>query len=129
MSHTQNIGPLFDWQRPEPVPTSPLARNTDPETSKVSATMLLDNPVRLSELHQRALTMVTEMPGLTANDYERHAQGSDPTQHRTIARRLSELADWNLIHRKGTLLDAESGRPCVRWYPGPGPKEESGDDF
>ena len=120
-----------------PVPTLPLARTTDPETSKASARALQDNPVRLGRLQEQALLLVEAHPGCTANELERIVQleravtqieclksrTEDPTQYRSIARRLSDLAHATKIHRSGTKVDPESGRKGECWWPGPDPKE------
>jgi hypothetical protein len=104
-----------------PVPTLPLARNTDPKTSEEAARVLQENPRRLGRLQERALILVERYPGRTANEYERMVESTDPTQDRSIARRLSDLEHATKIHRSGSKVDPESGRKCECWWPGPDP--------
>lgn len=96
-----------------PLATLPLARTTDPQTSKDAAQAMSGSPA-LGNAQQLALFLVRQCPGLTANALARLAGVDDP---RKINRRLRELARLDLIDDYGTHVDPETGRKGVRWWP------------
>ena len=96
-----------------PVPTLPLARNTDPSTSKEAAASLKGS-TQLGQAQLDALWLVQLYPGRTALELARVAGHGDP---RKVNRRLRELARADLIEDYGETVDAITGRRCLRWWP------------
>ena len=100
-----------------PLRTSPLARHSDPVTSKEAA-LDMRGSVRLGELQGLALRMVRSFPGAMAQELSTYSGQSDP---RTLNRRLSELRKAGLVtNRPGTpdefRRNPESGKRCQRWW-------------
>lgn len=96
-----------------PVPTLPLARNSDPATSKAAADSLRGSKA-LGQAQLTALCLVRAYPGSTANTLARLAGDGDP---RKINRRLRELQRAELIKDEGEVADSITHKRCLRWWP------------
>jgi hypothetical protein len=96
-----------------PVPTLPLARNTDPATSKEAAASLAGS-TQLGQAQLDALCLVRAYPGRTANELARAAGHGDP---RKVNRRLIELKRVDLIEVRGSSVDAITHKRGLRWWP------------
>lgn len=94
-------------------PTLPLARNTDPLTSKLAADAMAGS-VELGQAQQHALTLVKANPGRLSNELARIAGEGDP---RIINRRLRELQRAGYIEDRGTAVDPQTGKAGLRWWP------------
>ena len=101
------FGPLFA------VPTSPLARKTDPETSKESAAAMKGSR-RRGDMHHLVLEAVRLHPGSTASELTAHEGFADP---RLINRRLGELEDSGLIQVRGRRRNPATGQKEMCWWP------------
>lgn len=101
-----------------PVPTSPLHRRSDPETSAASAEAMKGSDA-LKTGQGRAYYAVFTNPGSTALELARLLGDADP---RRVNRRLSELRTAGLVvnapvgskHR--SKVDPETGRSALRWW-------------
>jgi hypothetical protein len=87
----------------------PLARTTDPATSKAAAREIVD---RLPELQRFALRAVENYPGRTANELSEALGLRDP---RTLNRRLGEVEAAGLVRRAAPRRCAVSGRTAATW--------------
>ena len=96
-----------------PLPTSPLARHSDPVTSKEAAADMRGS-VRLGVLQERALEMVRRHPGHITHCLADFAGESD---ERILGRRLSELEARGLVYREGSEVSGRTGKRCQRWWP------------
>ena len=106
-----------------PVPTLPLARNTDPSTSKEAAASLAEvwlafltnkGITQLGQAQLDALCLVRAYPGKTALELSRAAGHEDP---RHVNRRLRELERVELIVVRGSSVDPITRKRGMRWWP------------
>ena len=96
--------PLLDLMR-----TPPIARNTDPVTSHLSAE---ETTRRNREGHCRALlTLIFECPGLTAGEYAARS-GIEGAW-----KRISDLVRTEQAYYAGTAISPLTGRHCGRIWP------------
>jgi len=92
-------------------PNFPLARTTDPLTSKLSAAAIR---AELKELHAWTVACVERTPGLTQRELgDMHCPGD----LRKIGRRLNELEKLGLLWRGVKRRDAITGRQAETWWP------------
>jgi len=100
--------------RPDfPVPTLPLARPSDPQTSRDAAADLMGTE-RLGEAQLAALNLVLLFPGENAAELERLTKGEAA---RSTHKRLRELSRTGWLFNAGTKVDPKTGKAGLRWWP------------
>jgi len=96
-----------------PIPTLPLARPTDPQTS-LDAAADLTGIDALGKAQLIALKLVLIFPGENAAELERLTQGEAA---RSTHKRLRELARTGWLLNAGTKTDPKTGKQGLRWWP------------
>ena len=106
-------GSLFDFPV-KPTPDKPLARRSDPETSR-NAAMRLASSGRLNKQEEKALELVRENPGRTGAELDKISGVSK----RQISKRLAGLAEKNKIRRGDddeVRICSVNKSKCVTWW-------------
>lgn len=89
----------------------PLARSSDPVTSKLAARELVKTG-ELGRQHRLVLEALKKRPGMTSDELAANAQ----INRYTCARRLPELAASGLARRGARRVSTLSGRSAVTWF-------------
>lgn len=120
------LGPLFEPEPGRPVPTGPLHSDGDKTTSAIAAAQLRADKERLGQLQREALDLVREFPGKTCKELASLAQIGAGDRFRDkgiewfrqrIGRRLSELEAAGLVTSGEAVVDEETRRKAVTWWP------------
>ena len=102
---------LFGPRRPMRVET-PIARNTDPESSHLAALEITASGKREDQQHQ-TITAVRKYPGRTSQELA-HLTGLDRYM---LARRLPECVTAGAV-KKGALIECTVTRKkAIAWWP------------
>ena len=94
---------------PDEMNRNPLARRTDPETSKAAAAAIIP---ALGAIQRKALDAVREAPRLTVRELARRFGLEDP---REIGRRLGELEKLGAVIRGKPRKCSVTGRAAAVW--------------
>ena len=106
-------GKLYTDSLGYPFRTSPLARHSDPVTSKEAAADMRGS-ARLGKLQAHALEMVRRHPGHITHCL---ADLDGESDERVIGRRLSELEARGFVRREGSRISKQTGKRCQLWWP------------
>jgi hypothetical protein len=95
---------------------SPIARKSDPISSKLAATEITANGTREAQ-QGYTVAAVRAFPGRTSQEL------ADAARHDryTLARRLPEVERLSLVHRGPTRRCSITGKTALTWFPGPAP--------
>jgi hypothetical protein len=89
----------------------PLARATDPETSKQAARRIAP---QLQGLHETVERYVRESPGMTCSELSEKYRQRDP---RTIGRRMAEIEAKGFIRRGEARKCTITKMQAATWWP------------
>ena len=90
----------------------PVARTTDPETSKEAAEVVTTSGQRRSQINA-AVRLVRRHPGLTGNELAAYGILTE----RQLSRRLSDAHDAKLIEPGEARKCSVSGARARTWFP------------
>ena len=104
--------PLFGGTGPRRTPRpAPLARSTDPESSRLAADAVTASGARASQKRAILAALSTQTEPLTSLELA-HAMGMD---RYIVARRLPDLARDGRVERAPMRECREGHRPAITW--------------
>ena len=94
------------------VDPGPLAKRSDPFTSKLSGSKMRASFTRIT-LMKEVLKLVAEHPGWTSRQFSDLRGDRDL---RTVGRRLSDLKKSGLVRNGSSVKDSVTGEEALTWW-------------